>query len=351
MPRTASVAFVLFAVAAALAQERPPTLDIRLDEPTFSNRTPETKPPSGKRDNLMGGGIGGGGGGPPGYDLTWYPSRSLSNQLGELGLVRQGLNVGMPMWRGEDGNMLLGSVGVRNTLFQTNATLPDTGRPFPKQLWNLSFNANYLHRFESGWTGMLLAGFGSASDRPFESIREVTATLGGFVMIPVADGRDRWQVGLIYLYGGAVNFPLPILSYQWNPSDRLKVGIGLPFSVNWRPADDWEFQASYVPLLNINARLTHTLTPGVQVYGGYEFGSESYLLADRANTRDRFFGFEQRVVGGGRWEVGKVLTVELNGGYGFGRYYGEGENQLGTLRDRVDVKPGPFLGLKVGVRF
>lgn len=355
MPRTAALAVTLALAGAGVAQDRPSPLSNLLDEPTFTERTVERDQPAGERGGPpMGGGPGGGmggGGGPPGYDLTWYPSRSLSGQPGDLGLVRQGLNVGMPLWRGETGNMLMGSVSVRNTLFQTDALLPDSGRQFPDQLWSLNFNANYMHKFENGWTGMLMAGFGSASDKPFHSINEVTATMGGFVMIPAANGRDRWQVGAMYMYGGPINFPLPMVSYQWNPSDRLRVNVGLPLSVNWRPTDEWELNASYMPLYNINARLTYKPAAGVQVFGGYEFFNESYFLADRENTRDSFFGFEQRLVGGVRWEVGQALTVELNGGYAFGRYFGEGDNQWGTLRDRVDVKPGPFVGLKVGLRF
>lgn len=290
------------------------------------------------------------GGGPPGYDLLWYPSRSLSGQAGDFGLVRQGLNVGMPVWK-DEGRMLMATVGVRNTLFQTDAVLPDSGRRFPEQLWNLTFGANYMHRFENGWTGMLMAGFGSASDKPFHSIREVTANLGGFVMLPAANGRDRWQLGAMFMYGGPVNFPLPMVSYQWNPSDKLRVNIGLPLSVNWRPTDEWEFSASYIPLYNINARLSYKFAPGWQAYGGYEFFNESYFLAGRADARDRFFGFEQRVLGGVRWEVGQRLTLDVQGGYGFGRYYGEGDNQFGSLRDRLDVKPGPFVGVRVGLRF
>lgn len=300
----------------------------------------------------MGGrGPGGGmGGGPPGFDVTWYPSRSVSNQPGDLGLVRQGLNVGVPLWR-DGGDMLMASASVRNTLFQTDALLPDSGRRFPQQLWNLTFSANYMHQFENGWTGMLMAGFGSASDKPFHSINEVTANLGGFVMIPATNGRDRWQLGLMYMSGGPINFPLPMVSYNWNPSDRLRVNIGLPLSVTWRPTDEWEVSASYAPLYNINARLTYTFAPGVQVHGGYEYLNESYFLADRADRQDRFFGFEQRVVGGVRWQVGEALSVELNGGYGFGRYFGQGSNQWGSLRDRVDVAPGPFLAARFGLRF
>jgi hypothetical protein len=353
MPRFVFVAIfapiiIALAVLPSFAEDRPSPADTLLEEPSIIAQEPKpTRPP---RD-LGGAGPGGGAGGPPGYEVTWMPTRPVRDRSTELGYVRQSFNFGMPVWRGDNGNMVMTRVSVANTLFQTDAILPDTGRRFPQQLWNVNLSTNYLHRFDNGWTGMLLAGFGSASDKPFDSIDEVTATLGGFVTIPAAGGRDRWQLGAIYLYGGPVNFPLPVVSYTWNPTDRLRVNIGLPMSVNWRPNDEWELNLSYTPLLNINSRLTYTPRPGVQIYAGYEFVNESYLLADRVNQRDRFFGFEQRVVSGIRCQVRELLTIEANGGYAFGRSYGEGDNQWGTLRDRVNVRPGPFLSLRIGMRF
>jgi len=172
---------------------------------------PVARVPRGGPDE-MGGGAGGrggmGGGGPPGYSAAWYPSQGVRGQNADLGFVRQSLNLGVPVWR--DGpDALIATVGLRNTLFDTNAVLPDTGRAFPDRLWSVNVGANYVHRFENGWTGGLLVGVGSASDKPFDSVREMTATLAGFLRVPTKHGRDAWQLSLFYMAGGAVNFPLP----------------------------------------------------------------------------------------------------------------------------------------------
>eukprot|EP01137_Pigoraptor_chileana_P002876 Opistho-2@42325 len=90
------------------------------------------------------GGMGGGpgGGGPPGYDAAWYPSRGVQGQHTDLGFVRQGLTLGAPVWQcGE--NKLIATLGVRHTYFSTDAILPDTGRAFPEQLWNLNLGPQY----------------------------------------------------------------------------------------------------------------------------------------------------------------------------------------------------------------
>ena len=43
------------------------------------------------------------------------------------------------------------SVRIRDQEFDTRAILPDTGEPFPDELWNVRFGTSYRHRFESGW--------------------------------------------------------------------------------------------------------------------------------------------------------------------------------------------------------
>jgi len=289
------------------------------------------------------GGVGPMGGGQPGYDVTWYPSRSVTDQSANLGFVRQGLNFGAPIWK-EGGDMVLATAGIRNTLFSGDTILPETGRAFPDQLWNVTIGLNAKHRFDNGWTGMLFASFGSASDKPFHSVRELTGNLGGLLRIPAANKRDFWSVGALYLFNNQVNFPFPILSYGWNPSERLQVNIGLPFSVNWKPSDEWTFAFSYFPLLNINSRLTYAFDPSLRFFGGYEYLTETYLLAGRTNTRDQFFSIEQRLIAGIQWDLWKGANIEVNGGYSFGRFYGEGDNQFSSLRDKVDIGSGPFLG-------
>lgn len=321
------------------------------DESVFPNSLGE----SGNRPPGRPGGMGGPGGpmgGPPGYDATWYPSRPVSGQATEIGFVRQGFSVALPVWRnGDGGDMVMANLGVRNTLFSTEALLPDSLSPFPDELWNINVGLNYMHQFDNGWSGGLMLGFGSASDEPFHSIEEFTANLGGFLRVPARNDRDSWQFMLMYMYGGPVNFPIPMVSYNWNPSEEIRVNIGLPLSVQWQPTEVFTLNLSYVPLNNVNAGVTYCLTPQLTVYGGYEFLNESYFLVDRTDSQDRFFVFEQRLATGVRWKVWQHAQLEVIGGYSFGRYFGQGQSQWSSLSDRVDVEPGPFLGVKFQLGF
>jgi hypothetical protein len=301
---------------------------------------------------MSGMGVGGPGMGGPGYGATWYPSRPVSGSApGEdLGLVRQNLSGGWPVWR-SGGDALMLTAGVRNSMFFTDAILPDSHQPFPAELWNVHLGTNYMHRFDNGWSGMLGVNFGSASDKPFHSLDEMNVGFMSFLNIPVWDHRDAWRFMLMYSPVGNLNFPLPGAAYQWNPSDAFHASIGVPFSIVWRPVEDLTINLSYLPLTTVNARATYRLAGKVFVYSGFESLQEAYLLADRENAKDRFMGFEKRLLGGVRWDVWQHTTLDVNAGYAFDRYYGVGQNRIGNLHDQIDIAPGEFLSTSLRVRF
>lgn len=337
---------------------RPSEMEIatEIDEdPTQNHSAPSLQDPAnaGGPGGFAGfGGFGGSGGGmgSPGYAATWFPAQPVAGQDAQLGFLRQNMSVGMPIWR-SGGDVLLVNFGVRNSLFSTDAILPTTKRLFPENLWSINTGLSYIHQFGNGWMGMLMTGFGSSSDKPFHSLDEMNASVGAFLRMPAWRQGDAWMLGLMYSPAGNLNFPLPLASYSWNYSERFQMNIGLPLALTWRPTDDWTFNLSYVPLTNVNARLTKKATEKLTVYTGYENITETYFLADRQEVNDRFFGFEQRLITGVQWDLWRHLTLDLNTGYSFGRYFGEGANQGATLHDIVNVGASVFLGMNLRAKF
>jgi hypothetical protein len=351
---TRCVFFLLFAVCPVipLYAEEPPT---RLEEASADNIAPPPSPPPQGPPPGMGIGMGmgmgmGPGGGPPGYWATWYPSRPVSGSNDDLGLIRQQANIGAPIWV-EDGRRLMLNASVRNTSFFTDVLLPDSGRPFPNELWNISLGVNYIHQFENGWTGSLGLNFGSASDKPFHSIEEVQLGALGFVRIPVKNDRDAWMFSVFYSPTSNFNFPIPGIAYSWNPSPAFSMNIGLPFFLTWKPNEDWTLNLSYIPVTNVNARVTYRVAERIFTYGGFEWLYEAYFLADREDRNDRFIAFEKRLITGLRWDLASKASLDINGGYAFDREYGIGQNQIGNLSDRVTISNGVFLGAQFRVRY
>ena len=345
-----ALVFVIVQLGAIRAQSEPPRAVPDNRPPDLFPQPDETRPAPRPGNPLAGlGGLGNAFPG-PGYSVSWNPSRPVRNQDADLGIVRQDLSLFAPIWS-DGGDKLFATASVKNTHIYSDALLPDTRRRFPKDLWNASLGLVYIRKFDNGWTGGGLISVGSASDRPFNSIREMNLSIAAFLQVPAFDERDFWLFSLFYSPGGLLNFPIPGIAYQLNYSEQFRITIGIPFAVMWKPTPDWTFNASYIPLTNIRANLDYRYTDDLHFFGAYEFLNEAYFLSDRADRFDRFLSFEQRVFGGVKFSLFEAATLDLHAGYAFGRRFGEGRNQGSTLHDRVDVGAGAFLGAALRIKF
>jgi hypothetical protein len=232
----------------------------------------------------------------PGVSFAWSPSSDIAGYNAELEVLRQQLNIGGPVYRGERDTLIL-SFGLTHLELGSEIRLPDSGRPMPDDLWNVAFTGNWVRRFDNGWRSTLLLGLGSASDHPFSSSDEINVTVGTFLRIPTADEREAWLLSLMYLPASTLDFPVPGLAYEWNPSEQFSAKLGIPFSVRWQPRESLTLEGSYLPLTNVRARATWRPVEPVAFFAGYEMLQEAFFLADRTDHEERFMSFEQRLGG------------------------------------------------------
>lgn len=284
------------------------------------------------------------------YRAIWLPSERVTNEPGRsLGFVEQNLSASCPLY--SDGtSVIIGRVGVGEQLFQSNALLPGSQQPFPDQLWNVSIGVTAAHQFDNGWIAGLGLSGGSASNRPFESSKELNANVNAFLRIPVRES-DAWNFTLAYSPLGQIAFPVPGVSYFWHPSDCFSANIGLPFSLHWRPMDDLSLDFSYMLLTTVHARATYRLADSFRVYGGFNWINQGYHLSADGDSTDRFFYYEKNLTAGARWIITQHISFDLASGYAFDRYYSEGRAIGGGSGQRVDIESGPFLSGQVGVRW
>jgi hypothetical protein len=277
----------------------------------------------------------------PRYRVWNYEDRRI-REGGDLGLLTQQLDVPFPILL-NDRDILAGSFQLRHTYGRTAATLPDTGRPFPRQLWDINVSLAYVHRFEDGVSVGIIPKFGSPSDKPFSSFDTLYAGVVGFVRIPAAYPGDYWNFGVIYSPNSILPYPIPGVSYEFNPDPDLRVGLGVPFSVLWRFAPDWRVEFNYRPITLIHSQVTYEPRNGFQVYGGFDWDNEGYYTRGRLQSRDLFFRDEKRIFGGVRVDVAERVSLDLSGGYAFDRTFGEGRSSLSLNYDKIHVAAGGYL--------
>ncbi|HYH64488.1 MAG TPA: hypothetical protein VD866_07300 [Urbifossiella sp.] len=287
---------------------------------------------------------------PFGYSATWSPAQPVAGSPADFGSVRQDAVARLPLWPpGPDA--LFGVFGVRHIYTRTDAVLPDSGRRFPANLWDIRAGVLYRRELADGWSAGAAVVASSPSDQPFGSPREQAFALAGFVQAPAAAAGDYWLLALTYDSVGELSFPVPGLAYLWNPSDRLSAALGLPLAVAWRPVDGLRLDFGYLPVRRVRSQVTWEATPDVDVFAGFEWAGEAYLLADRADKDERLYSYQKRVPVGVRVRVTDHGVLDVAGGYAFDRFYFAGRGYDDRYQDRIDIGSGFFLQARFALRY
>lgn len=284
------------------------------------------------------------------YRVTWLPPQPVTGQSTNLGYVQQDFSLSFPLWQCSTDEWLA-SASLRNEIVQTHAILPDTRQPFPDDLWSVRFSTTYRHLFENGWITGGTVSVGSASDKPFHSIDEMTAGINAFLRVPQGE-HNAWLFSLSYSPVSELPYPIPGVAFLWQPSENFRANIGLPFQVMWRPVDDLTLDVSYMLLTTFHARATYRLCRPLRVYVAYATENEAFLLADRVDSNDRFFNVDQRLAAGVQYNFSPNAALDLSSGYLFDHHFFEGKNiTSGNNFNRVDVGDAPFVALQVRIRW
>ena len=293
------------------------------------------------------------------YRVTWFPTVPVSGQNANFTMLDQNLLVmvplrmmpsqeGSPISSPADGWML--SAGLRNRSIQTEAILPNTGQPYPDELWNVKMGLMYFRKLDNDWSWGGGVNFGSASDRPFASINEMFVGMNAFLRIPSGE-HNAWMLSLMYAPMGELRFPIPGVAYFYAPSDNFHMNIGLPFSMMYRPIDRLTLEASYMPIHTIHAKAKYKITDWLSAFAAYDWAYDSYALADRIDINQRFFMYDQRLAAGLESRMGEHCFIELASGLVFDRYSFEGKQWDTTQFNRVSFGSGPFVTLQAGLKF
>lgn len=285
------------------------------------------------------------------YRASWFAAEPVAGQPTNMGYFRQELTVSSPVWQksGQDEWSVFAS--VRDEIFQTHAILPDTRQAFPEDLWNIRFGTSYRYLFDNGWILGGTLSVGSASDKPFNGLEEMTAGVNAFLRVPSGE-NNAWLFSLSYSPTGQLPYPIPTVAYVWQPSDTFHMNIGLPFMLMWRPTEEVTLDVTYMLLTTLHASVSYRLSDQARLYLAYASESEAYLLADRVDNNDRFYNVDQRAYAGSQYFFTRKCSLDFSGGYLFDRYFFEGKNiSTDSNFNRVDLGAGPYASAQFQLRW
>ncbi|MBV9123705.1 MAG: hypothetical protein JO112_10145 [Planctomycetes bacterium] len=283
------------------------------------------------------------------YRVYWFPDEGVKGQPTDLGYVEQNFSASVPVWQNSQNDWAL-TTNVRSEIFHTGAILPNTVQSFPDDLWSVRFGTAYRHLFDNDWIAGGGVSVGTASDKPFGGHDAVTVGLNTFLRLPQGE-HNAWLFSLNYSSNSELPFPIPGVAYVWQPSEDFRANIGLPFQLWYRPMEDLTLDFSYMLLRTVHARATYRLLPRWRVYTAFDWSNESYYLAERPSQDDRFFYYDKRLTSGVQWILARQASLDFFGGYVFDRFYFEGRSYSDRNFNRMDVGNGPFVGMRLDVRF
>ena len=278
-------------------------------------------------------------------DTKFAVDSRVPGQAAQLGVFDQEIKLGFPIWQDESDEVSFAG-GFRAQLIDTAAVLPNTGEPFPKRLWDISFGPAYRHRFGNRWVLGISALAGSASDDPFSRFDVLDINANAFLRIPSGE-RNAWLIVINYASNREFlrHYPIPGFGFLLGSKKNVRGFFGVPFFVQFFPNGPVSFRASYIPIVKIDAVLSAMPSESVEVFTGFQWRNERYMRADRVGRDDRLYYYEMLAKAGVVIKPARWAKLIIEGGYSFRRKYFEGERFYDDSFNRVSVRPGPYASM------
>ena len=285
-------------------------------------------------------------------DTEYYADQGIDDQDADLGFTRYRLTALLPLAQNERGEAGL-AAGFEAIDLATRAALQNPQAPLPDHLYDLRLGGFKRWRVGQDRIAAIGATIGSTSDRPFDSLEEVTLDITAGYWIPT-EGRN----GHIFLLNYSSNreflphIPIPGYGYLYRPDPNLTLFTGLPATLlRWRIAPAWQIEASYVIPRTVFAEIQFKPLEPLAFYANFAWDNDRWYRADRQDEDDRIFYYEKRVSAGLRLQLADRLQLDLGGGYGFDRFFFEGEEYSDRSQNRISVGDGPFLAAEARLTF
>lgn len=231
--------------------------------------------------------------------------------------------------------------------------VPQTGLVVPAKLWDLQAGGAFSRRTGDRRSWGASAGFGSASDAPFRSIREAEARATVYRELPSRE-RNSWMLFLAYSNNRSFlnNIPFPGAAYVFRePIPGLQATVGLPFvSVSYQPGKEWRGSLSVFGPTNISVEGARRLASESWLYARFERSPAQWLRADRRESSDRLIFDHQEARLGVRAPIGRGFMADLSAGRDFRRRFYESKDASRSGVPKAELSDAWTAALRVSWR-
>jgi hypothetical protein len=282
-------------------------------------------------------------------DATYYDREKDEDTNEDFQAEQYDFRLHVPVYRTPESEWLL-STQVEAWELDTSARFDESGWKVPDQLADVRFGVTYRQVINDGWVFSQNLQFGSASDKPFDSIEETW--VGGTSLLRIPDGEYNARLLMLNFQTGREIPVFPAVAYQIVLHRTLAAVVGLPvLAIRYWPADWLELDALAAPPGDLDATLTLKPSSCLKAWVGFDWTRSSFLRADRDAWNDRIDIVQKRAKAGAELALSEELTLKAGGGYAFDRMVGEGKNWDERNDNDIDVEDGWYGTAQVCWRF
>lgn len=220
----------------------------------------------------------------------------------------------------------------------------------PNRLNDVGVGLMFRETVHETWKLGGILKVGSASDELFHSSEEWYLRTTLFLQIPHLEYTSWVVIGSIDTNR---EYPvLPGLGYSFPLSERAFAIVGIPFAgAAGQLTDKTNFQFSFRPLANADARLGYQATKKIEPYVGFKWQSSYFARANRGDSDDRILFEDQRLFAGARVALSEKSTLDLKSGVILMREISEGDDSDERDHNDIDVEDAWFGSLALNIRF
>ena len=207
----------------------------------------------------------------------------------------------------------------------TSGTFIQSGVRVPEHLYNVGVGLIYRQTIHEDWRigGQLRVG--SNSDELFHSTREMYAAGLGFLQIPHLE-HTSW----IAILAVNTNWQFPVVpgfGYSFPLSEQSLAFVGFPFiGAAGNLTEKLGFRVIYWPVRNADADISYQVTEHFRPHAGFKWRGQYFSRAGRSDSDDRVVLVDKRVYLGSVFDITPKFSIDVQGGYLFGREILEGDD-------------------------
>ncbi len=245
------------------------------------------------------------------------------------------LNISSPVYKTETETVSM-SAAYGHLNFQDEITL-DSGLVVPTNLRRVELGAQYFKQLQEKRSWNLRGSVGYAGDTIFENSRDMSFSMNATYSYPGSE-RGTWVLSVFFANNSPLGNYVPIPGFIYIYRTENFTGLfGIPIAaVQWTPAYPWSLSLSlFGPTLQ--SEVAYGSVDKFQIYTGFQFTQQLYMLEARTDDDDRLRIQEMRALTGVRTPLFENVGGEFQVGYGFERSVYMGDGLFNKDRGSVDL--------------